>query len=52
MYNIYIYANFCFNIYIYMYIPIDHIYIYICERDLLGPFHVYHLYEEFNSFTY
>ena len=32
--------------------PLKGTYIYICERDLLGPFHVYHLYEEFNLFTY
>ena len=38
-------------IYMYIYLPV-YIYIYICERDLLGPFHVYHLYEEFNLFTY
>ena len=40
------------DIHIYIYISKRHIYIYICERDLLGPFHVYHLYEEFNLFTY
>ena len=49
--HIYIYTY--IHIYIYTYIHIYiYTYIHICERDLLGPFHIYHLYEEFNLFTY